>query len=176
MCRGRAFTALERWHMFSVVFCQLCNFQIALGDTNYLINNSWAEVICLPFAVACLALRGGTVPCSAQHTCAWAAWNVMPGPSALPLVLLCAWLVKWFSKLTLLKQKVWLDCFEECRLSGSWARRGSGEEQLQLPVGIAMELHPSAWQREEFHAAETRLLFELKCTLETKPSPVGSNL
>lgn len=64
----------------------------------------------------------------------------------------------------------------ECRLSGSWARRGSGEEQLQLPAGIAMELQPSAWQHEELHAPETRLLFEVKCGLETKPSAVGSNL
>lgn len=37
---GGAFTALERKHMFSFVFCQQHNFQIALGaTTNCLINN-----------------------------------------------------------------------------------------------------------------------------------------
>lgn len=53
--------------------------------------------------------------------------------------------------------------------------RKSCSSQLGLPCS-AMELHPSAWQREELHAAGTRLLFEVKCRLETKPSPVGSNL
>lgn len=53
--------------------------------------------------------------------------------------------------------------------------RNSCSSLLGLPCG-AVELHPSAWQCEELHAAETRLLFEVKCRLETKPSPVGSNL
>lgn len=50
VCLGRAFTALERWHMFSVVFCQLCNFQIALGDTNCLINTDEQKLL---FAFCC---------------------------------------------------------------------------------------------------------------------------